>query len=305
MMTTRLLSAARTEWARRRGSRVEVGAALQDLPVIDETDTGELAVRCIIFSKDRAMQLDACVRSIQQFARYDGSIIVIYKATTPAFARGYELLDPGDRVRLVAESDDFGRDVMEAIDPEVPYTVFQVDDDVFFRRPPAVPVVPESFAALSLRLGENTSYCYPMGQEQAIPDMVSKGHLLAWNWMRASGDFSYPMSLDGHVFRTSRLVRMLSGQGFTNPSRLEEALTRRRFSAPPLMLSFPESCVVSLPVNIVTTTHSNRAGADPGLSAEALNSRFLAGERIDLEAMDFSAVRGAHQEIALKFTTAS
>jgi hypothetical protein len=37
------------------------------------------------------------------------------------------------------------------------------------------------------------------------------------------------------------------------------------------------------------------------MSPEALNARFLAGERIDLDAMDFSAVRGAHQEIPLVF----
>lgn len=293
----------RAAWARRRASSLDVEAVFRAIPEVDDATSALVPVNSIVFSKDRAMQLDACLRSIARFSPNEGPVIVIYKATTPEFARGYELLNPGDRVRLVAESDDFRRDVMEAIDPEARYTVFHTDDDVFFRRPPAIPIVPEGFAALSLRLGENTNFCYPTGQTQAIPELVATGPWLAWNWVQASGDFAYPMSLDGHVFRTSLIVRMLSRLRFTNPNRLEESLMRRRFSAPPLMLSFRESCVVSLPVNVVTTTHANRAGADPGLSPEALNARFLSGERIDLEAMDFSDVRGAHQEIALEFKT--
>ncbi len=67
------------------------------------------------------------------------------------------------------------------------------------------------------------------------------------------------------------------------------------------MMSFSQSCLVSIPVNIVRTTYKNRAGAAPEMSPEALNARFLAGERIDLDAMDFRAVRGAHQEIPLVF----
>lgn len=295
------VSAARSAWARRRSSRIDVDAALRSVHDLETDVVGELAVTCIVVSKDRAMQLDACLRSIEQFARYDGPIVVIYRATTPEFASGYALLDAGERVQLVDESD-FRRDVLGAIDPERPYTVFHTDDDVFFRRPPVIPLVPRGFAAFSLRLGENTGYCYPLDQPQAIPAAAAKGPLIAWNWMHAEGDFSYPMSLDGHIFPTGMLHRMLAEIDFDNPNRLEENLTSRRFRAPPLLLSFRESCLVSIPVNIVTSSHTNRAGTDPGSSPEALNARFLAGERIDLAAMDFSAIRGAHQEVTLKFT---
>ena len=288
-------------WAKRRALHVDPGSALADLPASDGVPRGP--VNCVVFSKDRAMQLDACLRSIEKFSGYEGTVVVIYKATTPAFAEGYRLLSPGSRVRLVLESD-FRRDVIEAIDPEIPYTVFQVDDDVFFRAPLTAPVVPPGAAAFSLRLGTNTDYCYSAGASQAFPATASRGSLLAWNWMGAEGDFAYPMSLDGHFFRTSLILRMLSRLPFTNPNRLEEALTLERFGVPPLMLSFSESCVVSIPVNIVTSTHENRAGSDPALSPDALNARFLAGERIDLDAMDFSQIRGAHQEVQLRFRAA-
>ena len=38
-------------------------------------------------------------------------------------------------------------------------------------------------------------------------------------------------------------------------------------------------------------------GAGGGGSAEELNARYLAGERLDLDAMDFSNVTAWHQEI--------
>ena len=182
--------------------------------------------------------------------------------------------------------------------------MFHTDDDVFFRAPPAAPILPDGFAAFSLRLGENTTYCYPLSRAQPVPPTVGAGPLIAWDWTRAEGDFSYPMSLDGHVFATGPLLRILRRTRFSNPNELEGELSLRRYLAPPLMVAFRESCLVSLPANVVTETHHNRSGESPEYTPEALNARFLAGERIDLDAMDFSHVRAAHQEIPFVFRTA-
>lgn len=263
--------------------------------------TSPLSVNCIVFSKDRAMQLDACLRSIERSAPYTGPIAVVYKATTQEFAEGYRLLDLGDRARLVAETGDFRRAVMTLLDATYDYTVFHTDDDVFFRKPSAAPILPADFAAFSLRLGENTTHCYTAGGSQLVPPASKTGPVTAWDWTRAEGDFAYPMSLDGHIFLTCLLVQMLSRARFANPNQLEEELHYRRYLAPPTMLSFLESCLVSVPANIVSSTHRNRASQNEAWSPNVLNARFLDGERIDVDAMDFSAVRSAHQEIPLAF----
>ena len=129
--------------------------------------------------------------------------------------------------------------------------------------------------------------------------------MMAWNWACADGDFAYPMSLDGHVFRTGLLLRMLRHARFRNPNDLETALHFRRHLAPPAMLSFRESCLLSIPANMVNSTHrGNRVGRDPSSSAVALNTRFLAGSRIAFEQMDFSHVRAPHEEVPFVFTRA-
>jgi hypothetical protein len=273
-----------------------------DVPPCPTEDVSHsLRTNCIVFSKDRAMQLDACLRSIAKYARYDGPVTVICRATTPEFEEAYGILDRLDGVRLVRQGTDLQRDILEAIVPDTPYTVFHTDDDLFFRKPSRPPGPPRDFVAFSQRLGRNTTYCHPLDRAQPIPSFESSGPVIAWDWTRAKCDYAYPMSLDGHVFRTELVRSMITRARFANPNQLEDELHRQRYRAPRGMLAFCESCLVSIPANIVTSSHSNRAAARPEWSAEVLNRRFLAGERVDLEALDFSNVIGAHQEIALRF----
>lgn len=289
---------ARNSWAEAR-IRAARGAG-EPPPFPASRDDDRPPVTCIVFSKDRAMQLDACLRSIERLSPYGGPIVVIYRATNPAFGEGYEALDVGPRVRLVAESD-FRRDVLDVLSSGADYFAFHTDDDIFFRTISTAPIPPPGFAAFSLRLGTNTTQSYALNRSQKPPAMRSREDLVAWDWTRADGDFGYPLSLNGHVLSAQLLLRLLRRARFSNPNHLEAELHVRRHLVPPWMLAFRESSVVSIPANIVTSTHTNRAGTDPELSPSALNERFLAGQRIDAGAMDFSSVRGAHQEIPLVF----
>ena len=62
-----------------------------------------------------------------------------------------------------------------------------------------------------------------------------------------------------------------------------------------------ESVVVNSPINLVGSSQ-NSAGLKYGVPLEELNDMFLSGRAIDLDSMDFSNVRGCHQEIEYKFT---
>jgi hypothetical protein len=262
-----------------------------------DADPGDaLEATAVVFSRDRALQLDACIRSMVRFAPYKGPVVVLYTTSTDEFERGYRELALPERVTLVRETT-FEVDVHRTIGDAGDFLVFHTDDDVFFRSASVAPVLPQDAAAFSLRLGLNTTYCYPFARAQEVPETAASDAYIAWDWTRGTGDFSYPLSLDGHIFRTSMLTKLLSRARFMNPNTLEAALMRRRHLAPSLMVAYRESVLVSLPLNIVSTTQRNRAAEDPSLSPEALNERFLAGERLDLDAMDFSTIGAAHQVI--------
>jgi hypothetical protein len=260
---------------------------------------------CIVFSKDRPMQLDACLRSISRDAPYRGSITVVYRATTDRFRRGYAELETDARVRLHSQGDDFRAAVLEVLRDTGGLIVFHTDDDLFFRTPPRAPLLPAGCVSFSLRLGENTTFCYPFQRDQRLPRREQVGDFMVWEWARADHDFGYPMSLDGHIF-DGDLVRALAAHArFRDPNELERELHLMRYRAPRLMASFRHSSVVSVPVNVVTDSIANRSGVDPRFAPEALNDLFLQGVRIDLDGIDFTNVHAAHQELAIAFSNAN
>jgi hypothetical protein len=73
-------------------------------------------------------------------------------------------------------------------------------------------------------------------------------------------------------------------------------------SIPKIVKCFTESKLVSIPVNLVNDTFKNRHGLEFGVSENELNNKYLSGESIDLQAMDFSSVNGPHKEIKYEFT---
>ena len=288
--------------AKRAPSAPELRATLESFLPVQPKMTQQPQVNCIVFSKDRAMQLDACLRSIHKFAPYGGPITVIFRASTVEFSEGYRLLSTRTDARWVRESGDLRRDVLESIDPAVDLTVFHTDDDVFFRSS----VLPFEFdgdriAAFSLRLGINTTYCFPFARAQSLPHFATSHQFIAWDWTGAFDDFAYPLSLNGHVLDTTITRRLLAKIHFTNPNEFEVELHKRRYLVPPVLAASSESSVVSLPLNVVTSTHRNRADNTTEYSALGLNARFLTGEYIDLDTMDFSHVIGAHQLLPLIF----
>jgi hypothetical protein len=260
-------------------------------------------VDCIVFSKDRPMQLDACLRSILRHAPYRGSVTVVYLATTERFRQGYAELQPGTGVRLVPQGTDFRADVLAVLHEAGGLIVFHCDDDLFFRTPPRAPLLPDCCASFSLRLGENTTHCYPFAQDQPLPEREQVDDFIVWNWGRARLDFAYPMSLDGHIFDGDLLRNLVASSRFRDPNELERELHLRRHRAPRLMAAFRTSSVVAVPVNVVTDSIVNRSGIDARFTPAALNDLFLEGIRIDLDRMNFENVRAAHAEIPLAFSS--
>jgi len=245
------------------------------------------------------MQLDALLQSIDgHAASLFTSVTVIYRPTDTEFERAYAGLSadwPG--VRWLRESD-FRDDVLAALG-SAERTVFHTDDDIYYRRAGAIDLR-EDEVCFTLRLGLNTTYCYPLDLEERLLDPSFEGDRVSWDWRRQGpGAYSYPLALNGHVFRTSAVERWLKRAMYVNPNELEAALQAFNDELEPRMASFRESSVVSIPANIVNDTYANRHG---GLASPLeLNERFLAGQRIDLATMIFDDVHACHQEIPFAF----
>lgn len=245
----------------------------------------------IIFSKDRAAQLDLLLRSMPGW--FD-EVYVIWTASDHKYASGYEMLDFREAMS-VRQSQDFKDDVVWYADSPNEYTMFLTDDDVFLRDF-VMPVIPDNVACLSLRLNPRMDYCYTLNRSQKAPKMSSSGNI--WDWRNADADYGYPMSLDGHIFRTKDILPLLEKLDYHNPNTLEGQLARHPINRP-LMMCFDKSVIVNNPVNRVQDTIKNRFGEFFGYSQEWLNEQFLAGRRIKLEPFIGIEPKSCHVELPI------
>lgn len=250
-------------------------------------------MKAIVFSRDRPMQLDLLLTSLEQNAPGLFDVTVIWFADREKFLEGYAICAEEHPGVCFLFEDGLTYQVRHLLRDGGLMTFF-TDDDVLYRRLNFIPRPLPNVICFSLRLGRNTTHCYPHGRSQSVPEQF------VWRWDEADGDFGYPMSLDGHVFRADDLLPLIGN--FSTPNWLEVMLMQSASEiSRPFMSSFEHSHLLGVPLNRVQSDMPNRNGDTHPYSIQELNDRYLSGERIDLDALDFSDIRGAHQEIPLVF----
>lgn len=304
----------------------------------------ENAILGLVFSRDRAMQLDATLRSFlahcADAARVD--LRVLYSATSPLHETQYRELarayaSPGltfvrERAfrrdtlhQLTVAAGRRGAGRIRAVLTAAPvvgsrlgalglhrsrFVLFLVDDNIFVRRfslgaaADALLDTPEAIG-FSLRLGSNTTQCYPLGRPQGVPALqpLRRG-VVGYDWPSADADFAYPLEVSSSLYRLHEVVPLLSGLPFRNPNTLESGIAARArmFAAShPRLLCFETSVTFCNPVNKVQSEYENRAGTDAANSSEGLARHFAAGFRIDVASYDGIVPTACHEEVALRF----
>ena len=292
-------------------------------------------ISTIVFSKNRACQLDFLLASLIQNDNELFDISVLYEHSNESFEAGYsKLMGKYPFLNWVQETD-FQKDTTDLIKKGGDLVCFFVDDNILYRKIEVdEDIITKLFDnrdifCLSLRLGANTIIQneYTM-QECVIPlrgEFVNETFLV-WNWLaqcehcRApiTGNYAYPFSVDGHIFKKSLVEKLLSESDkmdergvlivheavvFDTPNALEGRIWDKGGeinAMPKKMSSVQESMVVNIPLNLVGSSE-NMSGQKFGASLEELNQKYLEGSDPDLDNMDFSNIQGCHQEIQLKF----
>lgn len=257
-----------------------------------------------VFSKNRPAQLDLFLESMQSSWNHQNIVNVIYKSTTPKFEQGYELVKCyHPSINFIPEVN-FKDDVLSTILIDNEYSVFFVDDDVWindFELDSRFNTFTQNtdILCLSLRLCPRLTNCYPVGNlKQLLPPInITKDELITWGWKNTSFDWGYPMSLDGHIFRTKQILPLLKHLHYNNPNSLESNLAGYPINKP-LMACYRESAIFNNPCNKVQTWNNNLSGS---VNIEEINELFLSGKRLDKNAYFKFKNNGCHQEVELKF----
>lgn len=246
----------------------------------------------IVFSKDRAMQLHAFLRSYRDHVTPVTSIDVLYQATSTRHEQAYAAVFKEMPFAWPVPQSSFRYDVLDLLPPSG-NVVFFVDDQIFVR-----PWSVQERHGLSLRLAPHLSRCYPLNIEQAVPSFEHEDDLLLWRWSDGQHDWGYPLSLDGHVFDLAEVRPWIASLHFDSPNMLEAALqqftskfaTRRG-------ACYSKSTVVNTPWNRVQTDYENRNAAS--VTVEEMLAFWEDGKKIDTHALYGVLNESAHQEFPL------
>lgn len=267
-------------------------------------------VSVLVFSKDRALQLEAMLRTFYQCCADAelADVNVIYAASTEAHALQYATVaDVLSRARFRPERN-FHEDTIRFA-RRTPYLLLAVDDAVFVRRfclqdgVRALAEHPE-LIGFSYRLGRNITAHYPTGTIQETPDFASlEAGLLQVDWTRSAQYFAYPLEVSSSLFRTADIIPLLEQQPYDHPNTLESMLNGCKHAyvvARPALAFYETSAAFCIPLNVVQDRFDNRHAAQQDWSAEALAARFAKGERLFPNGLQGLVPDSCHQEVPVE-----
>ncbi len=284
----------------------ELGIVASRLP-----DHRARPVRCIILSKDRPLQLDGTLRSLEWSCAdlESADVHVLFKGSTTRFAAGYRVLaSQHPKVSMYLEAD-FKADLIRLVSGS-DYVFFVVDDTLFVGELSLTAAVraldgDPKCLGFSYRLGRNTTYCYSLDKPQRLPAFTTlDSGCLSFDWTAAEHDFAYPIEVSSSMYRTADVLPLIQRLPHGNPNTLEAALSQEASAfrrSHPRLACYEHSVAVSVPANIVQTAWTNRVDGRAALAPDALLRRYEGGERLDVKHYRGLIPNACHQELDLVF----
>lgn len=242
----------------------------------------------LIFSRDRACQLDLLLRSIVDNFNVPYVATVIYTYSSDYYKQGYDILTKmySGIFKFVKEGN-FKSDVLNALKGDFKYFTSLGDDCVVRKRLSRTKEfdvfdTDTNILALNYRMGLNLRVVWQGDPEVPLPRFIND---CIWNWQRGRRrkNWYYPMAVIGQFYRMVDIINYLPCLDFDCPNWLEGKMMRKPFNHKPLMICFSESKIIELAVNRVqNVAMKNRFG---NISTEYLNRLWLDGMRIKKESV--------------------
>jgi GT2 family glycosyltransferase len=249
-------------------------------------------VGVLVFSKDRACQLDLCLSSLQfhNTDAEDNPWVVLWTASDDHYAGQYQTLAerwPGVTFRRQTTF----RDDVEAILAGWEHVCFLTDDTIFIGEVHlrgAINAITEHNAlGLSLRLGRDiVKGGPPEGEPFHTPrDGRLHGPIIEWCWnaMPEERGWGYPLELSSSIYSTGTIREIARRFTFATPNQLEAGMHECRHAyADRPMLCFKHSVAFSAVWNAVQAGN----GWAQGMSAAEFADAYDQGRRLDWRAYD-------------------
>jgi len=263
---------------------------------------------CIVFSKDRPIQLYALLESYFNYVKNHPPPRVLYVSSDDAFEKAYREVFYEFKAKLgavVREQGSFKESLEDILNELQAGRLFFLVDDIIITRNfdlrQALDFSPLE-AVFSFRHGGHLTRCYTQDKEQSLPDDLTEilgGQYLRWTWSRGIMNWGYSLSTDGHVFSTKEIRFLISRLDYKAPNTLEESLQAfNRFFSPRYGICYPESVLFNIPCNRVQVENENLFG---DIHQDFLLDKWIEGLKIDIFKFESFVNESAHQEVELEY----
>ena len=261
-------------------------------------------ITLVVFSKDRAMQLDSLLRSVKDHCTGIDRVVVLAKASSALHIAAYRrLLEEGEHDELTVNGVDgglpLGEDVFQAIN-DSEHVALAVDDQLFY--------APSNFTKAAFSLDEHNAFVWswrlglrkdrsetercPCPLDEADPHWLCSA-------FDSDPDYGYLWHSDGALYGTSVYVNKLDTwlpdwrTGVYTPNDLEAAVAARaarwKPSVGPHLGPLSPTCI-TWQLNRVQTKYGSPAAEIPETNVDALAQAYLEGKRVDNEKL-YEALR--------------
>lgn len=268
-------------------------------------------IACIVFSKDRAMQLHAFLTSFYEKITPSITAHVLYHTSNDDHQQAYDdlqQLHSGLPVRFHRQTDNksFRNDLIALLKAfQESKIIFFVDDIVVTEKIDLNDLLrfdPDKFVP-SLRMGLNIKKNYTSNKPQPLPDLKngpsSDSDKIVWLWREGILDWGYPLSVDGHIFSRHELLSIIKLIHFSAPNTLEDALqTFNPLFTDRLGVAYAKSKIMNIPCNKVQEENKNIYGT---IHQDSLLRKWHDGLAIDLTNIYGYNNTSPHEEIDIKF----
>lgn len=265
---------------------------------------------CIVFSRNRAIQLYSLLESYQKFVKNPVDINVIYNASSKDHQSSYDELismmkDLPFNLNLIKEKNSFRETLLDVFSKiKTKKIFFLTDDDIFIHDlnfDDFLQINPQNMI-VSLRHNTQINYSYTADANFKPPKFnvyKENSNLNEFKWFESGYEWSDPWSVNGQIYLTAEVSVISKISSYKFPNSYENALKFFNFMMIGRKgLCFNESIIMNLPINIVQTEYKNLHGS---LTADHLLAYWKKGFKLDIDILKNSKINSTHVNKAVNF----
>ncbi len=240
----------------------------------------------LIFSKDRAMELNSLLESIQDHFNVFKKITILYRYSNDNFKKGYDKIIKkfgNMNIDWILESN-FKADSIKIINSFIEkYCILFVDDEWFIRTPNIEQIYEtmqdNEVVGFSLRLGDNFTYAWNAGVKHVLPEFIRNANVIKWQWKKChkNSDYGYPFNLNSMIRRTVEFQELVNRVDFTYPNNFEMAIVNGLKTEKEYIAAFNEPITFLNCLNVSQTHFVSRNIEEEQFNLEKLNQKWLDG----------------------------